>query len=368
MKKTLLIIVIGSILVLPVFTIGTNAIAQPIRWKMSTTWTPDISLIEADKYFARLVNKLSDGKLEIKFFEGGALVPPFQIFDAVRQGTLDAGGEAGVYWSGKNTAFGLLCQCPLGPSWVDYMIWVYQAGGIDLYKEIYGKFDTVYFPHGVIPTESGLRTNKPVGSIADLKGLKVRMSGEIQGRVLKDIGASQVMLAGGEVYHALEKGVIDGGEFSGPGIDWGMGFQEVTKYWAAPGWHQPGSVLGVMINKNSWNKLSPHLKDVIETAAQATFLWSTTFWEHSNFEGTTKFLDKGIKVTKYSSEDLAKLQKIANKHIEELSKANPDFAKVAYSQFKFLKDAWKWREIQSPFGYGRNAELPNLDLIKSYIK
>jgi TRAP-type mannitol/chloroaromatic compound transport system substrate-binding protein len=215
---------------------------QPIKWKMTSTWTPTISLIEADRHFAKTVNELLKGKLEIKFFEGGALVPPFGVFNAVKEGTIEAGGDCGVYWSGQNTAFGILAQCPLGPSWVDYMIWIFQDGGWDLYQDIYGQFGLVYLPHGVIPPESGLRGNKPIKSINDFKGLKVRMSGQIQGMVLKDIGASQVMLAGGEVYQALEKGVIDAGEFSGPGIDWGMSFQEVTTHWAAPGWHQPGTV------------------------------------------------------------------------------------------------------------------------------
>lgn len=346
----------------------TNAAEKPIKWKMTTTWTPTISLIDADRYFAKLVEKLSGGRIEVKFFEGGALVPPFGVFDAVQKGTVDAGGDAAVYWSGKNTAFGILCQMPLGPSWIDYMVWIYQAGGLDFYKEFYGKFGMVYFPHGIIPPESGLRGNSPIRSLKDFKGLKVRMSGQIQGMVLKDIGASQVMLAGGEVYQALEKGVIDAGEFSGPGIDWGMNFQEVTTWWAAPGWHQPGTVLGVAINKKSWDKLSDNLKTVVEIAARATFVWSTSHWEFTNIEGTKKFLAKGVKVTHLPAEDLKRLEKIRNKHVMKLAKENPDFAKVLYSQFKFLDDLAQWREISSPFSYGRNQQLPDLELLKSYMK
>jgi TRAP-type mannitol/chloroaromatic compound transport system substrate-binding protein len=349
-------------------TTPSNAADKPIKWKMTTTWTPTISLIEADRHFAKLVNELSDGQLQIKFFDGGALVPPFGVFDAVQKGTIHAGGDAAVYWSGRNTAFGILCQMPLGPSWIDYMIWIYQGDGFDLYQEIFGKFGMVYLPHGVIPPESGLRGNKPIRSIKDFKGLKVRMSGQIQGLVLKDIGASQVMLAGGEVYQALEKGVIDGGEFSGPGIDWGMNFQEVTTWWAAPGWHQPGTVLGVMINKKAWDKLSDHLKLLVKTAAQANFLWSSTYWEYSNIYGTKKFLEKGIKVTRLPPEEIKTLEEIRNKHVMKLAKENPDFAKVLYSQFKFLDDLSQWREFSSPFSYGRNQDLPDLDELKSYMK
>lgn len=349
-------------------TTSVYASDKPIKWKMTSTWTPTISLIEADRQFAKTVNKLLKGRLEIKFFDGGALVPPFGVFNAVKDGTLEAGGDCGVYWSGQNTAFGILAQCPLGPTWIDYMVWIFQGGGWDLYQEMYGKFGMVYLPHGVIPPESGLRGNKPIRSLEDFKGLKVRMSGAIQGMVLKDIGASQVMLAGGEVYQALEKGVIDGGEFSGPGIDWGMSFQEVTTYWAAPGWHQPGTVLGVMINKKEWDRLSTEVQETLKNIAMANFLWSSTYWENSNIGGTKKWMDKGVKVTKLSSEEITKLQKLRNKHLEALSKENPDFAKVTYAQFKFLEDAAQWRDISSPFSYGSNQELPDLELIKSYIK
>jgi len=372
MKKGILTRSVIFSMVCALCVVGTTAPAfsgdQPIKWKMTSVWTPTISLIEADRHFAKTVNELLKGTLEIKFFDGGSLVPAMGVFNAVMDGTLQAGGDCGVYWSGQNSAFGLLAQCPLGPSWIDYMVWIFQGGGWDLYQEIYSKFGLVYLPHGVIPPESGLRGNKPINSLEDFKGLKVRMSGAIQGMVLKDIGASQVMLAGGEVYQALEKGVIDAGEFSGPGIDWGMSFQEVTTYWAAPGWHQPGTVLGVMINKKEWDKLTPNTQALLKNIAMANFLWSSTFWEHSNITGTKKWIEKGVKITRLPAEDIAKLEKFRNKHIEDLSEQNPDFAKVAYAQFNFLKDVEKWREISSPFSYGRNQVLPDLEKIKSYIK
>jgi len=341
---------------------------KTITWKYTTTWTPAIQLIEGDRHFVKTANELTRGELKLKFFEGGSLVSPFEVFGAVSDGTIEAGGDWPNYWAGKDTVFDLLGSYPFGLTPIDYMVWIYQGGGFELYQEAYGKFGMVYLPHCVTPMESGVRGHKPINSIADYKGLKIRMSGRTQGKILKDIGAAQTMLAGGEIYQALEKGVIDAGEFCSPSIDWSMGFQEVTEYWASPGWHQPASLTGVMINKKAWDKLPDHLKVALKHAARASFAESFTFFEYGAIDATQKFLDKGIKITRLSDKDLAKLQAIANKHTLESCKENPLFAKVAYSQFKFLKDISQWRTIATPFTYGRNPVLPDLDAIKACIK
>lgn len=348
--------------------IGTAAAADKIRWKYTTTWTPSIQLIEADKNFVKLVNQLAGDKIDIKFFEGGALVPPFETFGAVASGTVQAGGDWPNYWSGKDTAFDLLGSYPYGLTPIDYMVWIYQGGGLELYQEVYGKFGIMYLPHGVTPMESGVRSNKPIKSIEDYKGLKIRMSGRTQGLLLKDIGASQVNMAGGEIYQALQKGVLDAAEFNTPNVDWGMGFGEVTKYWASPGWHQPASMLGVMINKKAWDDLGPELQEVFKIAAMANFTWSFSFYAYGNIEGTQKFIDNGTEITRLNDADLAKLQQFTNQHTLESAKENPLFAKVAYSQLKFLQDYKAWRSIAEPFSFGRNPELPDLEAIKAQIK
>lgn len=345
-----------------------EAAGKAIEWKMTTTWTPDVLAIESDRNFVKLVNNLARGELKIKFFDGGSLVPPFEVFDSVSKGTIQAGADCGVYWAGKNSAFDLLGSCPMGLTAIDYMVWINQGGGFELYQEVYGKFGMVYLPHGV-NLESGIRGNKPINTLDDFKGLKIRMSGRIQGKILKDLGAAQVALAGGELYQALERGVIDATEYSNPAVDWGLGLQEVTKYWATPPWHQPAVLYGVMINKKAWDDLSDHLKTLLRTSAMANFANSFSFLNYKDIEATQKFLDKGVKITRLKDEDLAKIQELMYKHTLETCKENPLFAKVAYSQFKFLKELSQWRKIASPFMYGRNpASQPDLEAIKAYIK
>ncbi len=369
MKRNLIVTLTVAILfVCLAVSMPSGAAEKPIKWKMTSLWTPVIQLIEGDRHFVDLVNKLSNGALKVKFFDGGTLVPPYQVFEAVAKGTIDAGSDSAFIWAGKDTAFGLLGAYPFGLTAVDYMVWIYQGGGFDLYQEVYGKFGMVYLPYGVTGMESGIRGHKPINGLSDLKGLKVRMSGKPQGHILKEIGASQTVMSGGEIYQALEKGVIDAGEYCTPSIDWGMGFQEVTEYWATPGWHQPSTLLGVMINKKSWDKLPAHLQEVVKTAAMANMMWSFSFFESQAVVGTENFMKKGVKITRLGDEDLAKLQSLANEYTIAEAKKNPLFAKVAYSQMKFMKEISQWRKISHPFSYGRNPVLPDLDAIKKYVK
>ena len=340
-----------------------------VRLKMSSVWSSGIQLIEVDRHFVKLVNRMGGKNFQIKFFDGGTMVPAFELFDTVANGTLDMGGDWGGYWPGKNEAFNIIGSHPLGLTIHDYVIWIYQGGGFELIQEVYGKYGLVALPFGGHGSESGIRGNKPINSIEDIKGMKIRMGGKLQGKVLKDLGGVQVNLAGSEVYQALEKGVIDASEYNIPSVDRMMGLQEITQYWASPAWHAPSAIFSVIINKKVWDGFSEAQQEMLKTAAMANFLWSYTFFEYNNISATKDFLDKGIKINKLKNDDLAKIQKSVNKHTLDVCKKNPLFAKIAYSQYKFLKDFSQWRSVADPFSHGRNVtNPPDLEAIKAAIK
>ena len=346
-----------------------GAAAKSIRWKVTTTWPASVQLIELDKNFLKLVKELAGDELKIQFHTGGTLIPGFELFDAVQDGTVDAGFDWPGYWAGKDSAFSILASHPFGLTGTDYINWLFQGGGFDLFQEVFGKFGMVYLPHGVTGVESGVRSNKPIRSLADYKGLKIRMSGKIAGMILKEIGAAQTLIPGAEVYQAMQKGVIDATETFLPSLDWHLKLGEITKYWCTPGWHAAGAVEGLMINKKSWDALPDRLKAVLKTAAMANIAWSYAYFEHESIGGTQKFLDKGIEVTRLSDKDLEELERVVTKVTLEMCKQNPLFAKVAYSQYKYLRDITTWRGYGSPFSYGRNSKLrPDLEAIKAYIK
>lgn len=351
--------------------LGTLALAcaglsqAQVKIKMTTPWTPGINIIEVDKHFVKLVNAIGGNRVKIEFFEGGTLVPPMQVFDATVSGTVDASADWPGYWAGQSSAFALLGSFPMLMTANDYLLWIMQWGGFEAFQEVYGRHGIVYLPYGVAPMESGLRSNRPLTSLADLKGKRLRMSGRPQGEVLKQLGAAQVALPGGEVYQALERGVVDAAEFSSPGVDWGMSLQEVSKHWLAPGWHQPGSALGVMINKKVWDKLGPEGQAVLKTAADATLVWSLAFLNKADVQATRDFQKKGVQIHRLKAEELDRLQAIANEVLVRESCADPLFARVALSKLLFLEDYKQWREMQGPFGFGRNPTLPDIAKVKA---
>ena len=217
--------------------------AKTLRWKMGSTWSRGNALIQPDLYFVKNVNEICKDELKIKFHPVGEIVGAFELFGAVEDKVLEAGGDWSGYWVGKNTAFNVLSGFPMGPSLRYITSWVYQGGGFEIYNEVYGKFGMVYLPHGIASIESGVRGNKKILTLADYKGLKIRMSGLLQGQILKDLGAVQTNLAGEELFQAMDKGIIDAAEYSVPVIDWTVGLQNVSTQWNAPGCTNPGPSL-----------------------------------------------------------------------------------------------------------------------------
>lgn len=362
MKKKVFVLSLALVMAFCLIVGASPATAKVIKWKMTSTWPPSIALIEADYAFVKAVNQICKGRLEIKFFTGGTLIPSFEVFDAVSKGTIQASGDWPNYWAGKDPVFDTLGSYPMGLTPFDYLIWYNNGGGRAIYEEAYGNFGMMYLVTGVTPSESGLRSNKPIKSLEDIKGMKIRMSGKAQGTILKELGAAQVAMAGQEIYQALQKGVVDAAEFCSPSIDWRMGFGEVTKYWATPGWHQPSSVMGVMINKKAWDALGKGLQEDVRYAARAASMEFTCKQYYDTIEYTQKFIDKGIKISRYDDAVLDRILKLANKHTEITAKENPLFKKSMQSQIKYRKGISKWRAMEAPFSYGFNpTEYPNLD-------
>ncbi len=369
MKKKLSFIL--SVVLLVAIIAGVTGWVTPAsagtKWKYQSMWVPSITLWRGDKYFGDLMNILAKGDLEIKYYPGGTLVKKSnQIFDAVKAGSLQMATDWPSYWEGKNTAFSLLTSTPMWFTPGDYLLWFWQAGGLELAQELYGKFGLVWFPHSVTAPESGMRSNKPIYKGSDYKDVKMRQCGRVQAKILKDLGGAAIFMPGSEIYLALSRGTIDAGEFSVPECDWSMGFQEVSKYWVLPGWHQPGPVSGVIINKKAHDKLPERIKFIFKEAAMSTMMWAWTYFEYSSGEYTRKFKDKGITLTHLDDATLDKMHAFAYKYLIADAEKNPDHAKIAFSQVKYFKDIQEWRKMQSPFTWGRTP--PKIDELYSKLE
>ena len=342
---------------------------EKIKLKMATCWTPNYALIEQDKYWLSLVNELVGDQVEIEFFTAGELVKANEVFDAVSNNTVQIGSDFPGYWAGKDSAFNLVASFPMWMDAYDYINWLEFGGGQAEYDRIYGNFNIVPIPHGPITVESGPRGTKPIKSLADYKGLKLRMSGKNQGNILAQLGASQVKISSSEVYQGMQRGLLDAAESCTPDFDWGLGYGEITQFSSHPGWHQPGSMCNLLFNKDAWDKLPPHIQAAFRIAAKATLARTLAFQDYSSADGTKKFTEAGVKPYKLPMEDLKTLANLSLEQIYKESAENPSFAKIALSMGEYLHHYAPWRELSYPFNHGwKDEPLPDLEKIRPYAK
>jgi len=336
--SALLMVVIAG-LALP----GWAQAPSPTTWKMQSTFPTGIWDYMWGENFVKRVNEVSGGRLRIELLPAGAVVGAFEVLDAVNRGVLDGGITWSGYWVGKNSAFSLFASATGGPfgmnNW-DFTAWLFAGGGIELYREILDKmgFKVVWFPIWGEMSEPLGWYKKPIRSVADLRGIKMRAAG-LAADVFREFGASVVTLPAAEILPALERGVIDGAEFSDPHSDSRLGFQQVTKFYHIPGIHQPTGVGEVIINKAQWDKLPADLKMLVEMAARETMMINWTQAWRMNHEALEELVTKhGVKVLETPREVLGELLKAWDKVAAREAAKNPDFAKVLESQKKFA--AW----------------------------
>lgn len=356
MKFRKVLVVLGIIAL--AVAVAAPAIAGPkVRWRMGSTWTPAINLYHGDKAMIKYVKEMTNGDFNIKWFPSGSLMKAFEYFDACSKGVVEAVGDWTSYWVSKDPAFDFLGSFPFGFDNLDYMTWIYQFGGLELYQELFKKFNMTYFSLGATPMESGFRTTEKTGPIrtcADYKGKKVRTPARSTIWILKQLGGAPIKMAGGEIYLAVERGTLDGAEFSSPGIDWEMGFAEITKYWSVPCWFQPSSQVGVMVNLDAWNKLPKQYQNIFRVACKAAAMESLTFYEADAGRAIEKFIAKGTKIVHLTPECLKKLDKLTGQYIiKSLHERGGMFAKILKSQMEYLKEYKDWREMTEEFGHGQ---------------
>lgn len=318
---------------------------EKIRWKMVMPWSKGLLFYDIASHFCDSVRLASAGRLDIKPFSAGELVPAMETFDAVSQGTAQAGHDWPGYWKGKNEAFVAFASVPFGLDGEGYNIWLYEKGGAEMMAELYGRYNLVALPGGQCGQELGLFSNKRATKMADFKGMRVRTPGWYMD-ILNNLGASVSPLPGGEIYLALERGVIDAAEFSAPAIDYPMGFDEITKYVIQPGVHQPGIQCALFFNKEAYDKLPDDLKWIINIAAMETQLWSYNWVNGLNAEAIRLFKKK-VEIVKMDVDTLVEFRKTTKKYLDGLKEKYPDVKKVLDSQEEFLESFADWRDARS---------------------
>lgn len=313
------------------------------EWRMVTTWPPNFPIIgEACNLFAQWVRELSDGRLQIKVFGSGELIPGLECFDAVSSGTVEVGSGAAYYWAGKAPAAQFFGTVPFGMNAQQVNAWLEGGGGIELWRELYYPFDLEPFAGGNTGTQMGGWFNKRIDSVSDLRGLKMRIPG-LGGKVLEELGGAAVLSAGSEIYTNLERGVIDATEWIGPYHDYLMGFHQIAQYYYYPGWHEPGTILEIFVNKQKLEALPPDLQAMVKIATRAVNQWVLANAEAKNPEYLAKIRqDENVEVLPFPDEVLEAFRTATNEVIESMCSMDPMVRKVwdSYAGFKQLVSGW----------------------------
>ena len=339
-------ILVTAVLVLAMLAGGSHAVrpaaAQgPITLKMQAAWPAALTLYDNFTMFAERVNKLSGGRVKIETLPAGAIVPPFELLEATHKKVVDGAHSWAAYWVGKNKTAVLFTGGPggtYGMDFIDYIGWMYEGGGWELYQEFYRdvlKVNVIPIPIMPAGPQAFGWFKKPIKNLADFKGMKCRQTG-IAAEVFTAMGMRVVNMPGGEIIPAAERGVIDCAEWVGGVEDLKLGFQNVWKYHYTPGMHENVTVAELIVNRDVWNKLSPDIQEIFKTAATEVFFRWWARWQKQNAHAIAELVEKHkVQILKTPDDILYEFLKAWDKIAAEESAKNPFFKKVLESQKKY---------------------------------
>ncbi len=315
------------------------------KWKMVTSWPKNFpGLGVGAENLAKLINKLSSNRIQVKVFGANELIPPLEVFDFVSNGGAELGHSGAYYWKGKSAACQFFSSVPFGMNSQEMNAWLYYGGGIELWEKLYNKFNLIPRPAGNTGVQMGGWFNKEIKSVNDLKGLKMRIPG-LGGEVLSRAGGVPVTLAGSEIFTALQTGVIDATEWVGPYNDRAFGLHKAAKYYYYPGWHEPGPTIECIINKNTYYDLPEDLQLIIDIACKAINIDMLSDYTAKNNLALQFLKSKNIQILKFPDEVLFKLKNISKEILNEISKTDSITQEVYTSYMKFKDNVSPWTDI-----------------------
>jgi TRAP-type mannitol/chloroaromatic compound transport system substrate-binding protein len=302
---------------------------QPrITWRCAGSYPKTLdTLFGAQEHAARRVAEVTEGAFQIQNFGPGELVPALQVMDAVGQGSVECGFTASLFYFGKDPSLAFGSTLPFGMSSRHAWSWLHHAGGRELLREVYADQGVYAIPAGNTGAQMGGWLRKEVKTVDDLKGLKFRIAG-LGGSVLQRLGVVPQQIAPGDIYPALERGVIDAAEYIGPYDDEKLGFFKVAPYYYYPGWQEYHSSVDIMVNLKAWEALPGHYKAALEAACAEAWHWSTGRYDVLNWDGVRKLVAGGTQLRAWPRDVLAAGYREAQGLYAELGAQNPRFKRI----------------------------------------
>ncbi|MGM9515147.1 TRAP transporter substrate-binding protein [Roseateles sp. DB2] len=313
-----------------------------IRWRLASSFPKSLDTIfGAADVFAKKVSEMTGGKFQISVHAGGELMPPFGVVDGVQNGTVEMAHTAPYYFFGKDETFALGCAIPFGLNSRQMSAWMVEGNGLKLMREFYRNYNIINFLGGNTGAQMGGWYRKEIKSVADIKGMKMRIGG-FAGRVLERMGGVPQNIPGGEIYSALEKGTIDAAEWVGPYDDQKLGFNKVAPNYYYPGWWEGGPQLDFYINTKAYDGLSAEYKAIVECAAAQAHIDMQAKYDAKNPQALKSLVGSGTKLFKFPRDVLDLAFKESMAIYSELSAKNPNWKKVYEDLAAFRRDQNLW--------------------------
>ncbi|MEO0490017.1 MAG: ABC transporter substrate-binding protein [Cyanobacteria bacterium J06659_2] len=324
---------------------GEGGSGPKIAWRMATSWPENLDIVfgTAQQMCTR-VGELTQGNFTITAFPAGGIAPPLEILDTVQASTAECGHTAGYYYTSKNRAFAFATSLPFGLNPHQHLSWLYGAGGLELVRNIYADFGVINFPAGSTGNQMGGWFRDKVGSMSEIKGLKMRMPG-LGGEVLKRIGAEAQNLPPNEILLGLERGNIDAAEWVGPYEDEKLGLNQYADYYYYPGWHEPGTTYELIVNQDAYERLPEEYRKALEVAAFEAQVTMLSKYDAVNREALQRLISSGTELTVYSEEILQGARQAANDLYAEYASQDPAFQEIYDNWNAFRQGIYRWNNV-----------------------
>jgi TRAP-type mannitol/chloroaromatic compound transport system substrate-binding protein len=333
--------------------------------KFQSTWPASLTLQDNFRFFADRVDKLTSGQVKIEVLAAGQIVPPFEILDATHKKVIDGGHGIAYYWVGKNKAATLFSATPAGIAGMDhmdYLGWMYEAGGLDMWWDFYTKelkLNVIAFP--ILPASPQALGwfKRPIKNLADFKGMKCRQTG-IVAEIYQRMGQQTVNMPGGEIVPSAQRGVIDCAEWVGGIEDLRLGLPQVWKYHYTPGMHETTSIGELIINGDVWKGVTPQQQEAVRSAVTETFLRWWVKWQRQNADAIVEMRTKhGTQLLRTPPDVLIAFFKAWDEIAKEESAKNPTFKRVLESQREYASIVVPAKRFMfPPYSFAANYYWP----------
>ncbi|MCM8596537.1 TRAP transporter substrate-binding protein [Accumulibacter sp.] len=333
--------------------LATGAVAMPaiaqsaptIKWRLASSFPKSLDTIYGGaEHMAKRVAEATGGKFQIQVFAGGEIVPGPAVFDAVKDGTVEMGHTVSYYFFGKDPTYALETAVPFGMTNRQMDAWMRYGNGGKLLGEFFGRSNIMPIPCGNTGTQMGGWYRKEIKTVADIKGLKIRIGG-FAGAVLSKLGAVPQQIPGGDIYPALEKGTIDAAEWIGPYDDQKLGFNKVAKYYYYPGWWEGGPQVSAYVNTKKWAELPKEYQAILLIACADAHVDMMAKYDARNPTALKQLVGSGTQLRQFPKEVMDASYKAAMELYAETSAKNPDFKKVYDDYKKFMDDQNLWFRV-----------------------